>query len=61
MLELICCLLNLGTVHQVSQPHSSSLVVQMCVVHICGGTMACKYTNNFIRDCFKWVFKVFIH
>ena len=46
MLELTCCLLNLATVHQVAKPHSSSLIVQICIVHICGGTMAGKYTKE---------------
>ena len=45
-LELICCLLNLATAHQVSKPYSSSLTVQICIVHICGGTMAGKYTKE---------------
>ena len=44
--ELICCLLNLAFVQQVSKPLSSSLTVQICIVHICGGTMEGKYTKE---------------
>ena len=39
-------LANLATEQQVSKPHSSSLIVQICIVHIFGGTMAGKYTKE---------------
>ena len=46
MTELIWCLQYYNTVHQVSKPHSSNLLLQICIVHIRGGTMTGKYTKE---------------